>query len=256
MSKGGAPERGWIPFWVMQATEIAVALVFVDISAHIHDGGLLVASALAFLVLAVSANGPLGIVRICAQPVHVTVTIAVAIAAALAPIIPGIRPDIEGVIVLEFGAAGIIRVATLTQITGIPRTGPSSRRFGSKVIDTTATVADPTASANRNGPKTGDDSPTGTGPSRNGPATDAAARWVGRTAGAAARHWPEAEEQVRRTIRARLPPGWPPARTRPTDPPASTASLGTATLPRIERGTRCPSRMMCWIQPIDSGGAR
>ena len=185
----------------MQATEIAMALVFVDISAHIHNGGLLVAAALAFVVLAVSADGPLGIVRVCAQPLHVAVTIAVAIVAALAPVIPAIRPDIEGLIVLEFGAVGIIRVATLTQITASPRTNPSSRRHRSKVIDTTATVVDPAGSASRDGSTAGDDTRTGTGTPRNGPATDAAARWAGRTAGAAAKHRPEAEAQVRRTIR-------------------------------------------------------
>jgi hypothetical protein len=185
----------------MQATEIAVAVIFVDISAHIHHGGLLVVSALAFLVLAVSADGPLGIVHICAQPLHVALIIAAAIATALAPLIPGIRPDIEGLVVLEFGAVGIIRVATLTQITVSPRTDPAGRRHRSKVIDTTATVVDTTPSANRDGTKPGYDIRTGNGPSRKDAATDAAARWAGRTAGAAAKHRPEAEAQVRRTIR-------------------------------------------------------
>ncbi len=185
----------------MQAVEIIVALIFVDVSAHIHDGGLLVASALAFLVLAVSADGPLGIVRICAQPLHVTVAIAVSIAVALAPIIPGIRPDIEGLIVLEFGAVGVIRLATLTQITASPRTRPSNRRHGSKVIDTTATVVDATASADQAGTTREDGIRPGNGPSRKQPAAESAARWAGRTAGAAAKHRPEAEAQVRRTIR-------------------------------------------------------
>ena len=40
---------------------------------------------------------------------------------ALAPLVPAMRPDIEGIIVVEFGAVGLFRVATLT------RTGPFVR---------------------------------------------------------------------------------------------------------------------------------
>ena len=51
---------------------------------------------------------------------------------ALAPIVPALRPDIQGIIVIEFGAVGLIRVATLTR-TGDDPTGCASwdRRRGS-----------------------------------------------------------------------------------------------------------------------------
>ena len=49
---GAAGYRRRWPFWVLQATEIAVALVFVDISTHVHSGGLLVGAAVLFMILA------------------------------------------------------------------------------------------------------------------------------------------------------------------------------------------------------------
>jgi hypothetical protein len=182
----------------MQAAQIAVALTFVDISVHVHDGGLLVAAAVAFLVLAATAHGPLGVVRICGQRLHLILTVAVAVAVALAPIVPWLRPDVEGIVVLEFGAIGLIRVATLTQ-TGetLPRV-PSARRRSSRVIDATATVSDPGGPAARESGPPPSQAPSG-----------AAARWAGRTTGAAAasgrqvaaKYRPEAEAQVKRTIR-------------------------------------------------------
>jgi hypothetical protein len=201
-ARGPIPQRAarqrWLPFWVIQAVEIAVALIFVDISVHVHNGGLLVAAAIAFLSLAATAHGPLGIVRICNQRLHLILAVAVAVVVALAPVIPSLRPDIEGIIVLEFGAVGLIRVATLTQTDAersrrVP-TGPRA----SEVIDATATVTDTGGPAGRSA-----------APPRNPPHAGAAARWAGRTTGAAAasgrqvaaKYRPEAEAQVKRTIR-------------------------------------------------------
>jgi hypothetical protein len=197
----------------MQAAEVVVALVFVDISVHVSDGGLLVAAAIAFFTLAVTAQGPLGIFRICGQRLHLIVAMAVAVAVALAPIIPALRPDVEGIIVVEFGAIGLIRLATFTQMTEATaplravRTGPRRR---SRVIDATATVADASASSGSNGSKPGG-AGSKPGASRSGDSTPsgAAARWAGRTSGAAAssgkrvaaKYQPEAGEQVKRTIR-------------------------------------------------------
>jgi len=208
-----SPARGrWLPFWIMQATEIAVALVFAYLSVHVAHGDVLVISAIPLLALAVTAEGPLGVFRLCGQRLHLYLAMALSTAIALAPIIPTLRPDIQGIIVLEFGAVGLFRVATLTK-TGDPRRavgrGPQG---GSPVIDTTASVVAP-----RSAPGSGTDSvPAGAGsgppagPSGSGPSSSgAAARWAGRTSGAAvasgkrvaADYGPEAEEQVKRVIR-------------------------------------------------------
>ena len=170
--------RRWLPFWVIQATEIVVAVVFVDASIHVSNGKLLVVGALAFFALAVTAHGPLGIVRICNQSLHLFLAVVVAVLVAIAPILPALRPDIEGIIVVEFGAIGVIRLATLTRSTSAPL-GPWQKarsRADATVIDATATVVDarPTSSAHRSG---SDSSRPGSG----GPTSpDAPARRVGR----------------------------------------------------------------------------
>jgi hypothetical protein len=179
--------------------ELVVAFIFVDISVHVADSGLLVAAALAFALLAVTARGPLGIVRICRPWLHLTLVVSVAVVVALAPIVPVVRPDIEGIIVIEFGAIGLIRLATLTDMSTASRRS-TARRGDRTVIDTTATVADGAT------PRTAEpDDPRTTSPSGSG----AAARWAGRAAGtlsasgkkAVAKHRPEAEVQVKRAIR-------------------------------------------------------
>lgn len=220
MSEGAGPgptgarpaklaRRRWIPFWVMQAFEIAVAVVFVDLSVHVNHGGLMVVAALAFFALAVTAQGPLGVFRVCNQRLHLLLAMVLAGVVAVAPVIPALRPDIEGIIVIEFGAVGMIRLATLTVTTEYPRaTRGAVRRPGATVIDTTATIVD----AARRGAA----DPTGARPPAPGKSTptpgsarDGTARWVGRTTGAAAasgkkmaaKYGPEAEAQVKRTIR-------------------------------------------------------
>jgi hypothetical protein len=205
----------------MQALEVVVALVFVDLSVHVNNAGLMIAGAGALVALAVTAQGPLGIFRICSQRIHLLLLVIAAAAVAVAPIVPVLRPDIEGIIVIEFGAVGLIRLATLTLATeyrrtgAAPRTGFASRtgfatgrRRGATVIDTTATVVDgsppvPPREAPRpdNGGRAAGNRPETT--------TGAAARWVGRTTGAAAtsgkkmaaKYRPEAEAQVKKTIR-------------------------------------------------------
>ncbi len=189
--------RRWVPFWVLQLTELVVAFVFVDISVHVSNGGLLVGSAVAFAALALTAQGPLGIFRICRPWLHLTLMISVAAVVAAAPVIPALRPDIEGIIVVEFGAIGLLRLATLTDMHPPTRARRSStRRSDPMVIDATATVT----------PDEGAPAHTETSPTSPGGAT---ARWAGRAAGSAstsgrralAKHRPEAEAQVKRAIR-------------------------------------------------------
>ncbi len=110
-----APSRRWIPFWVLQVAELAVAFVFVDVAVHLTSQGLLLAAAALFALLAVTARGPLGIVRLCPRGLHVVLVVVASVAIALSPILPVLRPDLIGIIVVEFGAVGMIRLATLTR---------------------------------------------------------------------------------------------------------------------------------------------
>jgi len=188
-----------MPFWLLQVMELVVALILVDVSVHVDNSGLLVAAALAFALLAVTANGPLGMVRICRPRLHLTLVVAVAAVVALAPLLPAARPDIEGIIVIEFGAIGLIRLATLTDVNPSSRRS-KARQADGRVIEATAAVVEevtPRAAA----PDQAATAPTST--------TGAAARRLGRATGVAsvsgrhavARHRPEAEKQVKRAIR-------------------------------------------------------
>ncbi len=190
------------PFWVLQLGEMIAAVVLVEVSVHVSGGATLIVAALAFALLAAAAQGPLGLVRICPQRVHVALVLTAAGLAAAAPAVPALRPDIEGIIVLEFAAVGLIRLATLTRTSEQSRDGSRNRRRAATVIDTTASVVDPTTAPS---PPPAP-APTGT---TAGAATESAARRAGRAAGAAtasgkrlaATHRPAAEARVKRSIR-------------------------------------------------------
>jgi hypothetical protein len=198
--RGGSSSRRrrWIPFWLLQVAEVAVALILVDVSVHVGNSGLLMAAAVAFAALAVTAHGPVGLVRICRPWLHMTLLVAVAAVVAVAPLVPTLRPDVEGIVVIEFGAIGLIRLATLTDMGPSPRPSWLSHRSDPSVIDATATVT--------SGPGARSTAP---GEGRTASSAGAAARRAGRAVGAAsasgrrvaATHRPAAEEQVRRALR-------------------------------------------------------
>jgi hypothetical protein len=204
-SGGGRLHHRWIPFWGLQVSEVIVGIAYADTSIHVSRGGVLIGAAVAYFALAVTARGPLGIFRLVGQKVHVMLVMAVSAVVAISPVFATLRPDIEGILVLEFGAVGLIRLATLTRTAGSSTRTASGVRSG-RVIDATATPVErapapaPTPTAAAAG------SPDGSGV--DGPA-DSAARRVGRAAGAAtasgkraaAKYGPEAEKQVKRTIR-------------------------------------------------------
>ena len=214
-ASGAAPvshprlSRRWIPFWALQAAEVAVGLVFADISIHVANGGFLVVAGVADAGLAITAKGPLGIFRLCGQRLHVVLAMVVSTVIALAPLVPVLRPDIQGIIVLEFGAVGVFRLATLTRTDGLRGTGrPAGMGADGPVIDTTATATVAGADARRPTPDAGPAAgpADGTVPT---PAPTPAARRAGQVGGAAvasgrraaARYGPEAEAQVKSTIR-------------------------------------------------------
>ncbi|HVB94578.1 MAG TPA: hypothetical protein VND67_09665 [Acidimicrobiales bacterium] len=197
--------RRWLPFWILQVAEIVIAVVFVDISVHVANGGLLVVAAGALVALALTAKGPLGLVRVCRPQLHLRLTIVVAGIVALAPIVPSFRPDVEGIIVIEFGAIGLIRLATFTETAPRSRGASVRRPAGPAVIEATAVVVDVTTA-----PGPGSEPAASSGDRPRSAAQGAAARWAGRTAGAAAvtgkramdKHRPAAEARVKRTIRS------------------------------------------------------
>jgi hypothetical protein len=217
-----------VPFWILQATELVSLLALADLSLHVTHGGLLVGAGALFAALALVADGPLGVVRLCGRRLHVVLVMVASVVVGLAPIVPAIRPDLEGILVVELVAVGLLRLASLTSTVQRPRlvVPPGT------VVETTATVVDASSPPTRP-PTSPPTSPHGaaaspratSSPRASASAGASAARWAGRAATAAAqasaRHRPAAEAQVKRALRsAGRATGKVTTRTDPPDPPA------------------------------------
>ncbi len=213
------PTRRWrIPFWALQFLELGVAFLLVTQSVHVGRGGLLVGGGIVIGLLAVTADGPLGVFRRCGQRPHVLLVAGTAIALAALAVVPALRPDAEGLLVIAGAVVALMLLATRT----VTSPGGRDRRAGrAPVIDTTATVADRGTADRR----------TAAAPDGGNP--DSAIRKAGRTTGAAGaagrravdEYRPQVEDQVKRTLRGagrlagRLAgPKAPPSR--PPGPPA------------------------------------
>lgn len=198
-----------IPFLAHQLLEYLVAGALAELSIHIRHSGLLLAAAGCFALLAATARGPLGLVRVCGPRLHAMLDIVVALAVAAAPIFPALRPDITGIVVVEVAAVAWVRLATLTRYTrlaapvhaGAGLTGP---------LRASSAVADGPGSSPSAGP--------GTASPVDAPALPAQGatvlRGLGVAAGRSARRLPEAEDKLRSGARhagrhaARLHRAW------------------------------------------------
>lgn len=179
---------------MLQVAELALAAVLADLSIHVAHGGLLIGAAAVLFLMAILADGPLGIFRIVSRSLHVQMAVVVAIMFAVAVWLPGVRADSEEKVVVMVASIGLIRAATLTRTSA--SSGSRRRRAPGRgeVIDATATVATP------------DPQPA---PSVAPDSGDSAIRKAGRTTGAAAaagkravdEHRPAVEDQVKRGLR-------------------------------------------------------
>jgi hypothetical protein len=204
--------KRWIPFWVLQVAELAVAFVFVDVAVHLTSQGSLLAAAGVLALLAVTARGPLGIVRLCPRPLHALLVVVASGAIALSPLLSVLRPDLTGIVVLEIGAVGMIRLATLTRTTEAVATPAPTRA-------TAVRTPAPVETAEPSPVETAEPSPVAPAPVAPAPAEPVGQRSEqpeltaversARTAGAAAvagrqaveRYRPVAEDQARRALR-------------------------------------------------------
>jgi hypothetical protein len=183
---------GWrIPFWALQVLELGVAFLLVTQSVHVVHGGVLVGAGVVLVVLALTADGPLGIYRVCGQRLHRTLVFALVVALVVIACIPSLQPDLEGLLVIVLAIVALVVLSSRTTISG----GRGRRRGGKgvgDVIDATATVAGPDEA-----PSTESEDP------------DTAIRKAGRTTAAAAaagkravdEHRPVVEDQVKRGLR-------------------------------------------------------
>jgi hypothetical protein len=189
--------RRVVPFWILQLAELLAAVALADLSLHVDRGGLLVAGTAAFALLAITANGPLGVVRVVPRRLHVYAVCVVAVVLALAPILPQIRPDVSGIIIIEFAAVGLFRLATLTNtvVTVLaPRVSARAAVQGGAGAGARAPVAasaanpDPSTGAEAADRSAADRSAADRSAADRASTTEIAGRWISRQAGAAAQH--------------------------------------------------------------------
>jgi hypothetical protein len=205
-----------LPFWGLQAAELLIALALVDVAVHLDHAWLLLFAAGALGLLALSARGPLGIVRVCPPRAHAVLCVVVAalVLTALvltALVVPALRPGAAGIATLALAMLGLVRLATLTRTDA----GPLPRGvWPAQVIDASATVAHDQDSAQ---PPPTRPVPAASGPpvqgvgsapsaSPDGSTTDRLARLAGEAVAtgqkAARRHRPAIEAGARRGIRS------------------------------------------------------
>jgi len=198
---GRGPQPRWrIPFWALQVLELGVAFLLVTQSVHVGRGGILVAFGIVLGLLALTADGPLGVVRVCGQRPHVLLAAGAALGLGALAFVPALRPDVEGLLVIVGAVVAVVFLATRTVTTAGRRPRAGRRAGRGPVIDATATV----------GPPPGPTAP-GTGPTESHDGTEAPSvvRRAGRTTGAAAaagrravdEHRPQVEDQMKRTVR-------------------------------------------------------
>ncbi len=211
-------DQRWLPFWVLQVSEMVIAFVFVDISVHVARSGLLVGAAIALLALAVTAQGPLGLFRLISQPLHRHLTMGASVALMVAPAIPALRPDVQGIIVVEFGALGLLRLCTLTRTSEAGSTGwrnipvntvvVDARVVDTQVVDQRAAAPGQRAAAP--GQRAAAPGQRAAAPGQTDASVDSTARRAGRATGAVitsgkqavTEHRPAVEAKVKRSIRS------------------------------------------------------
>jgi len=185
ISKGepgtGAPRRRRpVGFGIHQLLEYIVAVVLVLMSVHIGRSHLLLVGGVIFGLLALTARGPLGVIRVCGMRVHALLDVAAALLLGAAPLIRALRPGIGGIVAIELVAVGWLRMTMLTRY--------SPRADAQDVGEAEATAI----SAEATGPEVGDAAP--------GPTLNAIRNFGRMTAGARTRI-PEAKVTLETSAR-------------------------------------------------------
>jgi hypothetical protein len=104
-----------VAFGLHQILEYILAVALVLMSVHIGRSRLLLIGGVIFGLLALTARGPLGIVRLCGMRLHGLLDVTAAVFLAAAPLIGPLRPGIAGLVAIELVAVAWLRLAMLTR---------------------------------------------------------------------------------------------------------------------------------------------
>jgi len=87
----------------------------VVVSVHVGGNALLLASGSVLGLLALTARGPLGLVRVCGARLHAVLDIVVGVLLALSPLVRAWRPGTVGIVAVELVAVAWLRMTMLTR---------------------------------------------------------------------------------------------------------------------------------------------
>jgi hypothetical protein len=134
---GATRRRRPIAFGIHQLLEYLLAVALVVVSVHIGRSHLLLIGGVIFGLLALTARGPLGIIRLCGMRLHAVLDVTAAVFLAAAPLVGALRPGIAGLVAIEVVAVAWLRVTMLTRYSSRARAGS-----GDGAVHPTASTAD------------------------------------------------------------------------------------------------------------------
>lgn len=112
----GTPRRRRpIAFGVHQLFEYFFAFALIVLSVHIGRSELLLAAGAVLGLLAVTARGPLGLIRVCGARLHAVLDVVAGVLMALSPLSPTLRPGALGIVAIELVAVAWLRLTMLTR---------------------------------------------------------------------------------------------------------------------------------------------
>jgi hypothetical protein len=109
-----------VPFVIHQLFEYFFAIALVVLSVHIGGSTLLLVAGIVLGVLAITAHGPLGLVRVCGPRLHAVLDIVAGVAFVLCPLVRPWRPDVIGIVAVELVAVAWLRMAMMTRYSARP----------------------------------------------------------------------------------------------------------------------------------------
>jgi hypothetical protein len=112
---GTLRRRRPISFGFHQLFEYFFAVALAVLSVHLGGSGVLLTAAIVLGLLALTARGPFGVVRICGSRLHAVLDVVAGLLLALSPLVRALRPGLLGIVAVEVVAVAWLRVTMLTR---------------------------------------------------------------------------------------------------------------------------------------------
>lgn len=132
--------------------ECFFAVVLVVVSVHIGGSDLLLAAGSIIGLLALTARGPIGIVRVCGARLHAVLDVVAGILLAASPLVRALRPGTVGIVAVELVAVAWLRMTMLTRYAARVDSPVATGRAGAATLSPSGAGAVAGAEGARPGP--------------------------------------------------------------------------------------------------------